>query len=276
MTRDEFVAQMVSGDMFGLEVGPGYAPAFPRSKGWNVETLDHATADELREKYRGMIDVSCVEHIDYVSDGGLMHETIARRGEYDFIYASHVIEHVTDPVAFFRSCEILLKDTGNLILVVPDKRHCFDALQPVTTTGDFLDAFNAKATRHSAGRAFDFVANTTGLGSHGIWESHWTGEFNLPNSFEQAQEIYNRASSSLGYVDIHAWRFTPSSFRLIMQDMNHLGLVNLRESLLIPSMGMEFYFSASVTALGCATGRLELHKDILREQIEGFQQIVQA
>ena len=61
-----------------------------------------------------------------------------------------------------------------------------------------------------------------------------------------------------------------------MQDLYNLGIVRLRESSLIPTVGMEFYFSGSVTAAGNSLDRLSVHKDIVREQIEGFRQIVEA
>jgi len=275
MVREEFIAQTVKPGQIGLEVGPGYAPTFPKSQGWNVDTLDHASADDLRQKYEGMIDITRIEDIDYVSDGKPLHHIIHHRSHYDFIFASHVIEHVTDPISFFKSCELLLKDEGQLLLVVPDKRKCFDAFQPVSTTGDFLDAYHRKATRHAPGRAFDFIANTTSLDQHGIWERDWTGAFTLTNSIEQATEIWERASSPSQYIDIHAWRFTPSSLRLIMTDLQAIKMINMRENLFSPSHTMEFYFSCSKNSDGHAVNRLDLLKNLVQEQIDGYQHIIE-
>jgi hypothetical protein len=36
----------------GIEIGPSFSPIAPKAQGFKVKTLDHATADELREKYR--------------------------------------------------------------------------------------------------------------------------------------------------------------------------------------------------------------------------------
>lgn len=273
--RDEFIAQTVDRSMVGLEVGPGYAPTFPKSQGWNVETLDHATAEDLREKYHGMADTSRIEEVDHVSDGRPIDEIIAHRDHYDFIYASHAIEHVTDPISFFKSCERLLKPAGRLVLVVPDKRKCFDAFQTLSTTGDFLDAYTRKATRHAAGRAFDFIANTTSLDHHGIWERDWQGEFKIVNPVDQAVEIFNRASTADEYIDIHAWRFTPSSFRLIMHDLRRIGMIALGEEIFSASHTMEFFFSCSQLASGPDIARIDLHRRIALEQVDGYQQILE-
>lgn len=275
MIREEFIAQRVKRDMVGLEVGPGYAPTFPKSQGWNVETLDHASADELRQKYQGLTDISRIEEIDYISDGKPLHEIIDRRSHYNFIYASHVIEHITDPISFFKSCELLLKPDGELMLVVPDKRKCFDAFQPISTTGDFLDAYQGKATRHAPGRAFDFIANTASLDHHGIWERSWRGNFALANTIGQAADMWKQAISSEDYIDIHAWRFTPSSLRLIMADLRAMDMIELRESLFSASHTMEFFISCSMNSDELNIGRLDLHKDVVREQFDGYQHIVE-
>jgi hypothetical protein len=276
VTRDEFVKSAISPDMFGLEVGPGYAPTLPRSKGFNVETLDHATADAIREKYRRLgADISQVEHVDYVSDGRPVHKIIPRRHEYDFILASHVLEHFTDPLGFLKSCELLLKPSGSLVLIVPDKRRCFDAFQSLTTTGDFLQAHREHSSRHAAGRAFDFIANTVGLNGAGIWEKDDVGESALVNSLETAKSIFDSVNQpDAPYIDIHAWRFTPSSLRLIFQDLNNIGSIELLEQWFSDTDNFEFYISLSPSAVGCPLSRIELLRAYMREQIEGGLQLL--
>jgi len=277
VTREEFVAQTLDKGQFGLEVGPSYNPTLRRADGWNVETIDHASADELREKYAHMIDTSQVEDVDYISDARPMHEVIARRGEYDFIFASHVIEHIPDMIGFFQSCEQLLKPAGRLILVVPDKRRCFDVMQARTMTGDILEAHRQGATRHSPGRAFDFLSNRADMGGHQIWESHWAQKFNLSFHFsqtiEQAKQAYDEAVNGADYVDIHAWRFVPSSFRSIMQDLERLEMTKLREVFFESTNRCEFYFTASPGGAGCPLDRMGLNKAIALEEIEGLMQI---
>lgn len=274
MTRDQFVSQAVAPGQFGLEIGPGYAPTFSKKEGWNVETLDHASTEEIIEKYRSMTDVSRVEHIDYISDGRPIDEIISRRHEYDFVFASHVIEHITDPIAFILACQKLLKPDGNLVLIVPDKRRCFDALQSLTTSGEWLQAHQRKMVRHDAGRVFDFIANTAGMAGSGIWEGHWNGTIALSHSLDQARAAFEEAQADDHYMDIHAWQFTPSSFRLIWRDLVELGYISISEKMAANTNAFEFYFSASLSGAGCPLTRMELHKAMAREQIEGLAQVL--
>lgn len=280
MTRDDFLGQAINRNMFGLEVGPSYSPTLPRAEGWNVETIDHASEEELRKKYYNITDISRIEKVDYISDARPMSEIISRRGEYDFILASHVIEHITDIVAFLQSCEILLKPTGRLLLIVPDKRRCFDVMQARTMTGEILEAHRRQAVRHNPGNIFDFFSNIADMDGQITWQADTSKKLNLGFNFggtvKQAKEWYDKAANELEYTDIHAWRFVPSSFRLIMQDLERIGLTNLKEDLFSDTNGFEFYFSASFSGEGCPLNRLELHKAIAWEEIEGLMQIVSA
>lgn len=274
MQRHEFIADNTDASMFGLEIGPGYAPSFPKSQGWNVETLDHATAEGLREKYAGETDTSSIEHIDYVTDGRSIDQIIPRRKAYDFIYASHVIEHIPDPIRFFQGCNALLKPEGKLLLVVPDKRRCFDALRSLTSAGDFLNAYYSADRHHTPGNAFDFYANGATMNGGGIWESDWKGRMEFFQPIDRALELFRSAEKSGNYVDIHAWRFTPTSFRLILRDLADIGLIELREIVTVPTNRFEFYVAAGPQAGAMSESRMALHEAMAREQIEGLEQLL--
>lgn len=54
----------------GLEIGPSHNPIAPKSKGFNVQILDHADADELRSKYKNHdVNVGNIEEVDFVWRG---------------------------------------------------------------------------------------------------------------------------------------------------------------------------------------------------------------
>ena len=62
----------------------------------------------------------------------------------------------------------------------------------------------------------------------------------LLHTFDEAVERYEAAMQSDDYIDVHNWRFTPASFRLIVHDLNCLGLTRLREMEPVEPEGMEF------------------------------------
>jgi hypothetical protein len=71
MDRTALLLSLINLSGVGLEIGPGFDPLVPKSSGRRVETVDHASAAELREKYRNAanVDISRIEEVDYVSDG---------------------------------------------------------------------------------------------------------------------------------------------------------------------------------------------------------------
>ena len=214
----------------GLEIGPSHSPLAPKAKGFNVEILDHATAPDLRTKYRNAgVNIDHIEDVDFVWRGEPLPETIDRRGCYDWIIASHVIEHTPDLAGFLVDCQALLHKTGRLILVIPDKRYCFDHFQNLTSTGDVLDAHQLGRTRPSPGRIFDHYANAVSKGRSGTlsWHRHAPGALQLVHALDDARGAWRNAQTDDAYVDVHNWRFTPASFRLVIDDLRELGLLEL-------------------------------------------------
>ncbi|MGH8151784.1 MAG: hypothetical protein ACREPF_03475 [Rhodanobacteraceae bacterium] len=214
----------------GLEIGPSHSPLAPKAEGFHVEILDHASAQDLRTKYRNAgVNIDHIEDVDFVWRGESLPETIGRRDCYDWIIASHVIEHTPDLVGFLVDCQTLLQEAGRLILVIPDKRYCFDHFQSLTSTGDVLDAHQLGRTRASPGRVFDHFANAAGKGRNRVtsWRRHAPGVMQLVHSLENARDAWRCAQTDDAYVDVHNWRFTPESFHLVIDDLRDLGLLEL-------------------------------------------------
>jgi predicted SAM-dependent methyltransferase len=252
----------------GLEIGPSYNPIAPKRAGFNVHVLDHASAPELREKYRSHdVDVEAIEEVDFVWKGEPLDELVGAGAAYDWIVASHVIEHTPDLVAFLSQCERLLKPSGILSLAVPDKRYCFDYFRFPSSTGDVLQAHLEKRVRHAPGAVFDHVANGALLDGAIVWEPGDRGTFTLMQTFGEAVAALEQARSAY-YLDIHNWRFTPSSFRLILGDLHALGLIGLVEKGFFDTEGWEFF-----VALGKGSApsieRLPLMLRMLEEMRDG-------
>lgn len=260
MDRSERLLSLFDSTGFGLEVGPSYNPLLSKSR-FNVETVDHADAVTLRKKYRD--NDSKIEEVDYVTDGRSLLDFIGRVERYDFIVASHVIEHVTDIVRFLKDCEALLKPDGRLVLAVPDKRYCFDALQPHSTVGQALQAYVEKRQRHPPGVIFDNSAYSCRKGGSAVWMEPSLDDVDLGLSAESAVNSYNQALASETYIDAHAWKFTPTSFRFIVKKLREIGYIKLGELTFykhaFPQPDMhEFYISLSKNALQNTDNDIEM------------------
>ncbi|MER9723808.1 MULTISPECIES: methyltransferase domain-containing protein [unclassified Mesorhizobium] len=225
--RTKMLLSMFDASGFGLEVGPSYNPLLPKSQGYNVETIDHADAATLREKYRD--NASQIEEVDYVSDGRSILETIGKKKRYDFVFASHVIEHVTDIVRFIQDCETLLKPNGLLVLAVPDKRFCFDALRPLSTVGQALQAYFEKRKRHSPGVLFDQVSYICTKAEQIVWVEPTLDDIALMQGADEAKQLFESSQTDAEYHDAHGWQFTPTSFRYLIKKLRSLGYIKSGE-----------------------------------------------
>ena len=230
----------------GLEIGPSYNPLVAKASGRRIETVDHADQAELVAKYRGMgMDqerLDRIEPVDHLWHGGSLLDVIDDRGGYDYIIASHFIEHTVDMVRFLRDCQELLREGGRLSLVVPDKRFCFDRFQPLSTLGDVLDAAQAGSTFHTPGPLVDHQAYACTSGGALIWSADYHAP--LAIQFENlagATEALQNGLDQKEYFDTHRWKFTPTSFDLLITDLADLGQHEFGVLETFPTEGFEFF-----------------------------------
>jgi hypothetical protein len=268
MANREKLKSLIDVAGVGLEIGPSFDPVVAKRDGHQVEVLDHLSAADLRRKYQDApnVDLSRIEDVDYVSDGGSILELIGKRGYYDYIVASHVIEHTVDLLGFLSDCQQLLKPSGVLALAIPDTRFSFDCLRPVSSTGQVLQAHLDKGKRHGVGKVFDELAHNCLRDGAIAWASGSNGPLTFFRPLSQAKAIMELYQQGDMFLDIHAWQFTPSSFRLIVGDLFALELIELREQFFEDSNEREFFVAMSQQADGCQVSRIELAQRTILEQ----------
>jgi Methyltransferase domain len=265
--RRELLLSLIKQDGLGLEIGPGFNPLLPKAEGYRVETLDHASREQLVAKYAQTagVDTSRIEPVDHVSTGASVFDAVGKLAHFDYIVASHVIEHTTDMLGFLKDCQRLLKPDGVLALAVPDKRYSFDVLRPLSSTGDVLQAHLDKRTRHPAGRVFDEVAYNALRAGALAWGPDAHGELQFFMPLANAAAIFDDAQHSSHFHDIHAWQFTPSSFRLIVGDLHSMGQLGLRELAFYGDRGGEFVTSLALHGAGPELSRIALARQAIEE-----------
>jgi predicted SAM-dependent methyltransferase len=267
MNRKEKLLYQVRKSGLGIEIGPSYSPIAAKRDGYRVHIIDHMNREQLVEKYRvHRVAVENIEEVDFVWNGEPYAELTGKTSFYDWIIASHLIEHTPDLIAFLSDCESLLKDDGILSLAIPDKRYCFDHFRPLTGISKIIDAHYPQRKKHSTGTAVEQCLNYTSKGGKTCWRRNRGGEYHVDNAIEAARGHIQSAAGEGGYQDFHAWCFSPHSFRLIVHDLYLLGLTSLREVCYFPTRGCEFFVTLGRQGAGLKLDRLKMLKLIERSE----------
>jgi SAM-dependent methyltransferase len=244
-TRAEVLLAPVPPGSRIIEIGPSFSPIAPKSAGWNTVSIDHLTRDGLIAKYCGQpgVDVNRIEPVDFLWVSGPLSDAIPQteHGCFDAFVASHVIEHTPDLIDFLDSAATLVKPQGVVVLAVPDKRYCFDYFQPLTTTGQLLEAHHSRRSRHARRLVFDHVAYSVQDGGVGAWGQRPSLGINFAHRLEEAHAASAGVETNPVYIDVHAWRFVPASFELLMLEIARLGETDWQVERTTPAAGCEFF-----------------------------------
>jgi SAM-dependent methyltransferase len=266
MTRTEKILYCLNEKGAGLEIGPSVNPVAPKRGGYAVHILDHLSREKLMEKYGSQnVPTEKIEEVDFVWNGEPYAELIGKTQCYDWVIASHVIEHTPDLVGFLRNCESILKPEGVLSLVVPDKRYCFDHARSPTSIAPIIDASLERRTRHTPGSLADYFLNVSRRNGLLSWDEKTCGPDAFIHGLLDAKQALDPAFHGSTYHDIHNWCFTPMHFRLLMRDLADLGLTGLREAAFFPTVGHEFFVSLSFSGRNFILSRLDAASEIARE-----------
>ncbi len=270
MTREEKLLKPIDRSARGIEIGASHSPIAPKRLGFRVTTIDTLSKEGLLDKYKGHgVKLENIEDVDFVWRGESYAELLGERNSFAWILASHVIEHTPDIVAFLRDCEELLSETGVLSLAVPDKRFCFDHFRPISGLARVLDSHHLRAKGHTPGSIVEFMLNAVSKGGQIAWSSDQVGDFKFLCDLPAVRAHFQQASSVPMALDVHAWCFTPASFRLLIHDLNLLGLTTLRPVQFFPTEGHEFFVALRKTTEAGHEDRLALLKDVLAEETGG-------
>ena len=127
----------------GLEFGPLMSPMVSKLEG-SIYYVDHDTTENIKAKYRDDPNVDCAKivEIDFVRSAPLSEVVGALR--FDYIIASHVFEHLPDPIGWLNECASVLKPRGRIGLAIPDKRVTFDEPRQLTRLDEWVGAFVEK------------------------------------------------------------------------------------------------------------------------------------
>jgi len=213
----------------GLEVGPLDNATVPKHLA-KVQYVDVFGRDRLMQHYESEPSrvVERIPEIDFTlarDDGSIqtLAEAAAPGAPYDWVMASHVIEHVPDLIGWLDQIAELVVDGGKLVLAVPDRRYCFDVHRPQTTVGQLLQAHDLGETAPSVRAVYDYFRAHAVVKTHEIWSGNPPGYDARRYSLEHTLAQVARARAG-EYVDAHVWTFTPQTLLEQVVELRTLGL----------------------------------------------------
>jgi uncharacterized coiled-coil protein SlyX/SAM-dependent methyltransferase len=201
----------------GLEIGPLHRAMVHRSEG-DVSYVDVQDRAGLLAHYAGdpHVPAEAIPEIDYTliqPDGRTVSVADAAKAgaPFDWVMASHVIEHVPDVIGWLQDVGELVADDGVLVLAVPDRRFCFDVHRPPTTVGQMLQAHEAGDTRPSTRAIYDYFTTVVSYQADALWAGEVPDRSARIHTRAEAEGHVERSRDGQ-YVDCHVWLFTPESF----------------------------------------------------------------
>lgn len=129
----------------GLEIGPLDRPQ-EKDESTLISYADRRSTEELKSlfKHDPNVDVNKIVNIEHVCDAqdlsSINDET------YDFVVASHLLEHVANPIQAIKEWLRVVKPGGYVYMIVPDKRFTFDKTRELTPLIHFMRDYENKVT----------------------------------------------------------------------------------------------------------------------------------
>lgn len=235
----------------GLEIGAANSPIIPRHVG-DCRYIDYASTADLRARFAASdyAYTHSVVDVDYVWPGSGSLAVIVGDQRFDYAMASHVIEHVPNPLGWFRGIIEVLKPGGVFNLAIPDKRFTFDIDCPLSSVGELVEAHLLGYVKPSPRQIFDSCYYGKAVDPGAPWLRHierislqaFSGELSNQLAFDQAARSLEGT-----YYDAHCWAFTPHSFLELLRGVCDLRLFDYLLSDFHPTVEGEFEFHLNLT-----------------------------
>lgn len=208
----------------GLELGPLARPTISKKEG-KIFYADHMSTSDLRKKYKGhSFNLDEIVDVDYVVSGKSLPELVGKK-KFDYIIASHVIEHIPNTVEWLKEISSILKLGGTLSLVVPDKRYTFDVNRQLSRPADVMEAYLHKVKVSTFAMKYDHLSNTQDVHPVDAWQDRVAKK----RPARQITEAFETAKKK-SYVDVHCYTYTSESFFEIMRHLIVHDLTDFRVS----------------------------------------------
>ena len=196
MTHEEKIAQWIGPGKIGTEIGPGTSP---------VPGLDPAPI--YVDCFKTFAAAPC--RADYYGHACALpfHDH-----SLDYVLASHVLEHVANPVKALAEWYRVVRPGGIIYLIVPDRRATWEHARELTSVDHLLDDFVRGTTASDRTHIDEFVFQ-------GDWKifSPDTPAEDVPAKQAELARTMHWAVENGEEINIHFHTFEPSNVRDLLE-----------------------------------------------------------
>jgi SAM-dependent methyltransferase len=150
----------------GIEIGPGPHPFRLLPQGVDVRFVDHWGLKERHElvaELRADVDLTHpgagTDYVepDIVADFNTDRLSVIADDTQDFVIASHVLEHLAEPIGFMAEIHRVLRAGGVTLILLPDRRRTEDRFRPPTPLDHLVAEHRAGVNEVSDAHLIEFL-----------------------------------------------------------------------------------------------------------------------
>ncbi|MDP2805262.1 MAG: class I SAM-dependent methyltransferase [Gallionellaceae bacterium] len=151
--RREQIGAMLTGDV--LEIGPGGSP-FPTSQGASVKYVDRSVQGGRDANWPELVGNPPGINADFDLHLDVDGLSPIAESSFDVIIASHLLEHLANPIKAICEFERVLRPGGKMVLLLPNRTSTFDAVREPTKLSHILSEYHENVTEVSDAHLTEF------------------------------------------------------------------------------------------------------------------------
>ena len=227
-----------------LEIGPLNRPLVEKKYFPNTIYCDIRSTEDIKKLYCSSdylkttgiyVDTNTIVEIDTVL-GDSYKSTFEHQRMFDYVVASHVVEHMEDILYFFQDIAEVITDGGKVILYYPDSRYSFDHFRAEASLRDAYDVYVQKKTA-LARMVFDFFHSSISENNPSIfWAAEELHKLLPNNDIAKALSLYEKSISGDSIDDVHYWPFSDAGFIKFLYDSVRSELISFECTDFFPTM----------------------------------------